>query len=95
MANRTVMASGAKPAGPQSAAPSSGSAAATAESRASPASKPNSLLASSLMPVTPERRQTMVAEAAYYIAEQRGFGEGHELEDWLLAEKQIDATLST
>jgi hypothetical protein len=37
----------------------------------------------------------MTAEAAYYIAEHRGFAPGHELEDWLLAEKQIDAMLSS
>jgi hypothetical protein len=36
----------------------------------------------------------MIAEAAYYIAEQHGFGDGRDLEDWLLAEKQIDAALS-
>ena len=36
----------------------------------------------------------MIAEAAYYIAEQRGFCTGREVEDWLLAEKQIDAALS-
>ncbi|MGA7537735.1 MAG: DUF2934 domain-containing protein [Steroidobacteraceae bacterium] len=36
----------------------------------------------------------MIAEAAYYIAEQRGFGHGREVEDWLLAQKQIDAVFS-
>jgi hypothetical protein len=30
-----------------------------------------------------------VAEAAYYIAEGRGFEPGHELEDWIAAERQI------
>lgn len=39
-------------------------------------------------------RKKMVAEAAYYIAEQRGFQPGDELQDWLLAERQIDARLS-
>ena len=92
MANRTAMDARAKPASPQSAALPS-TIPATAESRAGSGSKPNSLLASALMPVTAEQRQTMIAEAAYYIAEQRGFGDGHEVEDWLLAEKQIDATL--
>lgn len=31
----------------------------------------------------------MIATAAYYIAEQRNFAPGHELEDWLTAEHQI------
>lgn len=39
-------------------------------------------------------RLRMIAEAAYYIAEQRGFGNGRDVEDWLCAEKQIDAALS-
>ena len=34
-------------------------------------------------------------KAAYFIAQQRGFGSGCELEDWLLAEKQIDAVLAS
>jgi hypothetical protein len=32
----------------------------------------------------------MISEAAYYMAQHRGFGPGHEVEDWLLAESQID-----
>jgi hypothetical protein len=31
----------------------------------------------------------MIAEAAYYRAERRGFQPGHELEDWLVAECDI------
>jgi hypothetical protein len=33
----------------------------------------------------------MVAEAAYYLAEKRGFAPGRELDDWLQAEDQIEA----
>ncbi|HEX2493812.1 MAG TPA: DUF2934 domain-containing protein [Steroidobacter sp.] len=33
-----------------------------------------------------------VAEAAYFIAEKRGFGPGHELEDWLAAEAEVEMT---
>jgi hypothetical protein len=40
--------------------------------------------------VDPEVRRLMIAEAAYYCAEQRGFEPGHELEDWLEAEARID-----
>ena len=35
-------------------------------------------------------REEMVAKAAYYLAEQRGFRPGQELDDWLKAEAQID-----
>lgn len=44
--------------------------------------------------VSPEKRNCMIAEAAYYIAERRGFAEGAPLEDWFVAEAQIDAMLS-
>ncbi len=37
-----------------------------------------------------ERRNAMIAEAAYYRAERRGFESGFELEDWLEAEAEID-----
>lgn len=30
-----------------------------------------------------------IAEAAYYLAEERGFVPGHELDDWLAAEREI------
>jgi hypothetical protein len=31
-----------------------------------------------------------VATAAYFIAEKRGFEPGHEIDDWLAAEAEID-----
>jgi hypothetical protein len=31
----------------------------------------------------------MIEEAAYYLAQKRGFKAGYELQDWLEAEKQI------
>ena len=40
--------------------------------------------------VPAEQRHARIAVAAYYIAERRGFEAGHELEDWLLAESEID-----
>jgi hypothetical protein len=43
--------------------------------------------------VDPERRAEMIAEAAYYRAEGRGFAPGHETEDWLAAEAEVDASL--
>jgi hypothetical protein len=38
-------------------------------------------------------RDRMVAEAAYYRAERRGFSPGAELEDWLEAEAEIERLL--
>lgn len=40
--------------------------------------------------ITPEARKKLVAEVAYHLAEQRGFGEGCQLHDWLEAEAKID-----
>ena len=36
-----------------------------------------------------EVNSSAVAEAAYYIAEQRGFAPGYEVEDWLVAEQTV------
>jgi hypothetical protein len=41
----------------------------------------------------PETQQLMIAEAAYFCAEKRGFAPGGELEDWLEAEAQVRARL--
>lgn len=43
--------------------------------------------------VNGEDRCRMIAEAAYFRAEQRGFAPGDELSDWLAAEIDIDALL--
>jgi hypothetical protein len=43
---------------------------------------------------TPEDRWNMIAEAAYYLAEKRGFSGGHPAEDWKMAEAEIDAMLA-
>ncbi len=48
-----------------------------------------------LTAVTPESRRVMICEAAYYIAEHRGFQPGHDMDDWLTAEQQIDASLTS
>jgi hypothetical protein len=45
--------------------------------------------------VTAEQRYQMVATAAYFRAEQRGFATGHEAEDWKASEAQIDAMLKS
>jgi hypothetical protein len=39
---------------------------------------------------SPEDRRRMIADAAYFRAERRGFAAGGELDDWLAAEGEID-----
>ena len=43
--------------------------------------------------VGPEQRAALIAEAAFFRAEKRGFATGHEVEDWLAAESEVDAKL--
>ena len=50
-------------------------------------------LSSSVDAVTDDARRRMVAEAAYFRAEKRGFGEGDVHQDWLEAEAEIKARL--
>jgi Protein of unknown function (DUF2934) len=38
-------------------------------------------------------RRGLIAQAAYYRAERRGFEPGHEAEDWLAAESEVDTAL--
>ena len=44
--------------------------------------------------ISPEQRRQMIAEAAYYLAEQRGFNGGNPELDWFRAEQQIENLLS-
>jgi hypothetical protein len=44
--------------------------------------------------VTHIERHQLIAEAAYYRAEQRNFAPGYELADWLNAEEEIESTNS-
>jgi hypothetical protein len=46
-----------------------------------------------MAPHISEDRNPCIAEAAYFIAMHRGFRPGHELEDWLAAENEVDARL--
>lgn len=39
-------------------------------------------------------RHRLIAQCAYYRAERRGWVAGRELEDWLAAEREIDAMLA-
>jgi Protein of unknown function (DUF2934) len=44
--------------------------------------------------VSSDARRAMIAEAAYLRAERRAFVPGFEEEDWLTAEREVDALLS-
>jgi hypothetical protein len=41
----------------------------------------------------PQDRRSMIAKAAYFLAERRHFQPGHEVEDWLAAEAEVDRRL--
>ncbi|MFN0316677.1 MAG: DUF2934 domain-containing protein [Burkholderiales bacterium] len=43
---------------------------------------------------TAEERSQMIAVAAYYLSQRRGMEPGHDLEDWLEAETQINSELA-
>lgn len=49
--------------------------------------------ASAGIAVSAETRRQMIAQSAYLRAERRGFTGGGEVEDWLLAEAEVDALL--
>ena len=44
--------------------------------------------------IDPDHRRALIAELAYYRAERRGFEPGHENEDWLSAEAEVDTALT-
>ena len=39
--------------------------------------------------ISEEQRRSMIAEAAYYRAEKRGFQGGDPVADWLAAEREV------
>jgi hypothetical protein len=45
------------------------------------------------VPCYHEDRHASIAEAAYFKSQHRGFMPGHELEDWLAAEEEVDQRL--
>lgn len=59
---------------------------------AAPPAKP--VAAKAKPAVDPAERQRMIAEAAYYIAEKRGFAAGNHDADWAEAERQIDELIA-
>ena len=47
-----------------------------------------------IVPRVAEDRGAAIAKLAYLKAERRGFAAGHELEDWLAAEDEVDQRLA-
>jgi hypothetical protein len=51
----------------------------------------DSMRAGTAAPMEQARRESMIAEAAYYRSERRSFAPGGEFDDWLEAEREIDS----
>jgi hypothetical protein len=66
---------------------------ATTSVRMTPVVKGNFLRPLYLVPhrLTPAERHRRICDLAYRRAEMRGFEPGHEQEDWLDAEREVDA----
>jgi hypothetical protein len=60
---------------------------------AAPRAKQPSTKAPAQLSVSEDVKRGMIAEGAYLRAERRGFAPGHEAEDWLAAEAEVDALL--
>jgi len=62
---------------------------------ATPRAKKPTAAAKAPMPVavSEDVRRGMIAEGAYLRAERRGFAPGHEEQDWIAAEAEVDALL--
>jgi hypothetical protein len=71
----------AKPAAPKAAPPKP--AVQAPEPRKAAAEKPSP-------PISAHERERLVAEAAYYRAQRRGFTPGYELQDWVEAEAEVN-----
>ncbi len=44
---------------------------------------------------SPEERQDMINHRAYLLAEQRNFENGNEMQDWLMAEIEVDKEIAS
>ena len=53
------------------------------------AAKPRAEVKAPLANVEGEDVTRRIAEVAYYRAQRRGFEPGHELEDWIAAEREV------
>ena len=64
--------------------------------KATPAARPGDAKRTAPEPasITPDERRVLIAQAAYFRAEKRGFAPGGEERDWLEAELEVDALLA-
>ena len=54
------------------------------------ANQANAKVPGDLSPSEAEQRHAMIAKAAYLTSEQRHFEAGHDVEDWLAAERALN-----
>jgi Protein of unknown function (DUF2934) len=54
------------------------------------ASHANAKVPGDISPSEAEQRHAMIAKAAYLTSEQRHFEAGHDVEDWLAAERALN-----
>jgi Protein of unknown function (DUF2934) len=88
---------------PQSAAPPSAPSSSPPKVRARPRKSPasptrasdktSSHTAAAQEAHSPVDRYASIAQAAYFRSQHRGFKPGHEMEDWLAAEAEVDQRL--
>lgn len=71
-------------------APASSATKTKRSTKAAPSTRKARAAAKSAPVPAPGQRDDMVREAAYYYYEARGCVDGHELEDWLRAESDIE-----
>jgi len=64
-----------------------------AQTQKTPAHKNRTAPIQDYLPGNSLDREGMIAEAAYYLAERRGFEGGDPVADWLEAEAEIDAII--
>ncbi len=80
--------------GSLAATPTASSTGARPARRGARSAKESSAQEAAPVTVSSDVRRAMIAEAAYLRAERRGFVPGFEEDDWLTAEKEVDALLS-
>jgi hypothetical protein len=67
---------------------------AVAAPAAEPKRKPPVRIHAAPATLSPAERHRLVEVAAYYIAERRGFGGGAHHDDWVQAEREVDAMIA-
>jgi len=92
----TAPAAGKKAAARKTTAPKAvdGAAEVSAEKPAAPVRKKAPRKTVAAYVIQPEERHHLVEVAAYYIAERRGFHGASSHDDWLQAEREVDAMIA-